>query len=110
MFLIPHFIDYGEDAYLFFWADPRAEGCTLPVVEGVTLDGLPSDGEWTFHGAEVGESRPFVLAQSKRGSLWFWLLAPHNARFSFRPKLKTTLKKERCFVPSGHALRTLLPK
>jgi hypothetical protein len=66
MFLIPHFIDHGEDAYLFFWADPRPEGCTLPVVEGVTLEGLPSDGEWTWDGAEPGESPPFVLAQSKR--------------------------------------------
>jgi hypothetical protein len=37
MFLIPHFIDDREDAYLFFWADSRPEGCTLPVVEGVTL-------------------------------------------------------------------------
>jgi hypothetical protein len=66
MFLIPHFIDHGEDAYLFFWADPRSEGCTLPVVEGVTLDGLPSDGEWTLDDAEFGESPLAVLAQSKR--------------------------------------------
>jgi hypothetical protein len=43
MFLATHHIDHGADAYLFFWADPRPEVCTFPVVEGVKLEGLPSE-------------------------------------------------------------------
>lgn len=32
MFFVPHFSDHGEDAYLFFRADPRPQGCTMPAV------------------------------------------------------------------------------
>jgi hypothetical protein len=39
----------------------------------VTLEGLPSDGEWTFDDAEFGESRAFVSAQSKRAPKTFRL-------------------------------------
>lgn len=45
MFLVIHHIDQGEDPCPFFWGDPRPEGCTLSVVEGVEHQGLTSEGK-----------------------------------------------------------------
>ena len=68
MFLVIHPIDSSEDLYLFFHADPRPQGCTLAVEEGVELKGVPesNDEPWILHDAEPGERGPQVVAQSRR--------------------------------------------
>jgi len=56
----------------------------MGVVEDVTLEGHPSDGEWTLDDAELGESRPFVLAQSKRSPKTYSAAANSTCQWSGR--------------------------
>jgi hypothetical protein len=35
MYLVIFPVDSGDDLHLFFWSDPRPDGCPHPVVEGV---------------------------------------------------------------------------
>ena len=67
MFLVIYPVDSGEDLYLFFWSNPRSQGCTLPVIEGAELQDLPPDTDaWVLDDAEPGKGGPQVVAQSRR--------------------------------------------
>ena len=63
MFLVIFAIDSVDDLYLYFWTDPRPQGCKLPVIEGAELHGLPETDEewWSIDDPEPAESQSFVL-------------------------------------------------
>ena len=49
MYLVTLSIDGGGNRYLFFWTDPRRDGCTYPVIEGADfIDLPPRDDFWKW--------------------------------------------------------------
>src|SRR5688572_6671564 len=76
MYLVLVARDTGEYLYLFFHADPLADGCTFPVQEGVELQGLDDSGEWPMEATNPGESQSFVLAQSRLAPQTFRVCRP----------------------------------
>jgi len=84
MFLVMQPTDSGEANYILFHADPRPQGRSLPVREGVDLEELPiDDDEWGLDDVEPGEGGPQVVAQSRQ--------SPNRFRF-FRSELEVPKK------------------
>src|SRR5215207_6743124 len=70
---LPMYLVTITDRYLFFWTDPRRDGCTHPVVEGADfIDLPPRDDFWKWGGSiPLDAMHPQVLARQNRSPLKF---------------------------------------
>ena len=67
MYLVIFPVGSSDDLHLFFWTDPRLDGCPHAVMEGVDFIDLEArSDEWQFETTE-----PNVVARSRRSPKTF---------------------------------------